>query len=61
MQLSVSEANSFQAGWMGRRYDIQGSVYRKDSDEVVHRIFGKWTEAIYLGSSDTARCIWRPG
>merc|ERR550519_755152 len=26
-----------------------------------HDMFGKWSEALYIGKAPSARCIWRPG
>jgi hypothetical protein len=30
-------------------------------DTVVQNMFGKWSEALYVGKAPSARCIWRPG
>lgn len=28
---------------------------------VLQNLFGKWSEALYVGKAPSARCIWRPG
>ncbi|XP_054999956.1 oxysterol-binding protein-related protein 3 [Sorex araneus] len=44
--------------WSTNAREIEGTVYDK-SGKAVHRLFGKWHESIYCGSSSSAACIWR--
>lgn len=44
--------------WSTNAREIEGTVYDK-SGKAVRRLFGKWHESIYCGSSSSAICIWR--
>ncbi|XP_044306634.1 oxysterol-binding protein-related protein 3 isoform X2 [Varanus komodoensis] len=44
--------------WNHNAHEIEGSVF-DENGKVVHRLFGKWHESIYCGSSSSANCIWR--
>ncbi|XP_062985090.1 oxysterol-binding protein-related protein 3 isoform X2 [Elgaria multicarinata webbii] len=44
--------------WNHNIHEIEGSVLDKNG-KVVHRLFGKWHENIYCGTSSSANCIWR--
>ncbi|XP_022249828.1 oxysterol-binding protein-related protein 3-like isoform X2 [Limulus polyphemus] len=46
--------------WSSKRHEIHGSVTDRFGN-VVHKLFGRWTEAFYCGSPPNVRCIWRPG
>ncbi|XP_010016241.1 PREDICTED: oxysterol-binding protein-related protein 3 isoform X4 [Nestor notabilis] len=44
--------------WNPNAHEIEGSVMDK-SGKVVHRLFGKWHESLYCGTSSSSNCIWR--
>lgn len=44
--------------WSTNAREIEGTVFDKGG-KAVHRLFGKWHESIYCGSSASAACIWR--
>lgn len=46
--------------WSSNVNEIHGVVMDQDG-RVVHRLFGKWHEALYCGDAPAAKCIWRPG
>ncbi|XP_040213600.1 oxysterol-binding protein-related protein 6 isoform X4 [Rana temporaria] len=46
--------------WSSSVNEIHGVVMDQDG-RVVHRLFGKWHEALYCGDAPAAKCIWRPG
>ncbi|UYV82915.1 OSBPL6 [Cordylochernes scorpioides] len=46
--------------WSNKRYEVYGNISTRQG-EVIHNLFGKWTEGLMCGNPPTARCIWRPG
>nr|DBA19886.1 TPA: hypothetical protein GDO54_015645 [Pyxicephalus adspersus] len=46
--------------WSSNVNEIHGVVMDHEG-KVVHRLFGKWHEALYCGDAPAAKCIWRPG
>ncbi|XP_063789453.1 oxysterol-binding protein-related protein 6 isoform X3 [Pseudophryne corroboree] len=46
--------------WSSNVNEIHGVVMDQEG-KVVHRLFGKWHDALYCGDAPAARCIWRPG
>ncbi len=38
--------------------EVEGVVTDSDG-HVIHSLFGKWSEALYLGKPPLATCIWR--
>nr|XP_009491051.1 PREDICTED: oxysterol-binding protein-related protein 3 isoform X4 [Pelecanus crispus] len=44
--------------WNPNAYEIEGSVMDK-AGNVVHRLFGKWHESLYCGTTSSSNCIWR--
>lgn len=38
--------------------EIEGVVTDSEG-RVIHSLFGKWNEALYLGKPPSATCIWR--
>ncbi|XP_010005877.1 PREDICTED: oxysterol-binding protein-related protein 3 isoform X4 [Chaetura pelagica] len=44
--------------WNPNAYEIEGSVMDK-AGKVVHRLFGKWHESLYCGTTSSSNCIWR--
>ncbi|XP_069839112.1 oxysterol-binding protein-related protein 6 isoform X1 [Dendropsophus ebraccatus] len=46
--------------WSSNVNEIHGVVMDQEG-KVVHRLFGKWHEALYCGDAPAAKCIWRPG
>eukprot|EP00092_Neocalanus_flemingeri_P036873 GFUD01040135.1.p1 GENE.GFUD01040135.1~~GFUD01040135.1.p1 ORF type:complete len:906 (+),score=267.46 GFUD01040135.1:72-2789(+) len=46
--------------WSNKRHEMFGTITDR-SGSVLQNIFGKWSEALYVGKAPSARCIWRPG
>jgi len=46
--------------WSTKRHELFGTVSNKESS-VQLNLFGKWSEALYVGKAPSAKCIWRPG
>ncbi|XP_014436708.2 oxysterol-binding protein-related protein 3 isoform X2 [Pelodiscus sinensis] len=44
--------------WNPNMHEIEGSVMDRNG-KVVHRLFGKWHESIYYGTTSSPTCIWR--
>ncbi|OXB56211.1 hypothetical protein ASZ78_016580, partial [Callipepla squamata] len=44
--------------WNPNAHEIEGSVMDKTGN-VVHRLFGKWHESLYCGTTSSSNCIWR--
>ncbi|KAM4688494.1 oxysterol-binding protein-related protein 3 isoform 1-T1 [Discoglossus pictus] len=44
--------------WNPNVHEIEGTVTDRNG-KVVHRIFGKWHESIFYGSSSSPTCVWR--
>ncbi|KAJ6216844.1 hypothetical protein RDWZM_008001 [Blomia tropicalis] len=46
--------------WSNRKNEISGVITTAKGD-VIEKLFGRWNESIYCGTSPSTRCIWRPG
>lgn len=46
--------------WSAKRHEIVGAVY-DEHNRPVHKLFGKWSEALYCGVAPAAKCVWRAG
>jgi len=46
--------------WSNKRHEMFGTI-TDPRGEVLTNMFGKWSEALYIGKAPSARCIWRPG
>ena len=46
--------------WSSKRHEMFGTITDRRG-EVLSNMFGKWSEALYIGKAPSARCIWRPG
>lgn len=46
--------------WSNKRHEVFGTI-TDSQGTVVQNLFGKWSEALYVGKAPSARCIWRPG
>nr|XP_010307496.1 PREDICTED: oxysterol-binding protein-related protein 3 isoform X4 [Balearica regulorum gibbericeps] len=44
--------------WNPNAHEIEGSVMDK-AGKVVHRLFGKWHDSLYCGTTSSSNCIWR--
>ncbi|XP_009464780.1 PREDICTED: oxysterol-binding protein-related protein 3 isoform X4 [Nipponia nippon] len=44
--------------WSPNAHEIEGSIMDK-AGKVVHRLFGKWHESLYCGTTSSSNCIWR--
>ncbi|XP_053122447.1 oxysterol-binding protein-related protein 3 isoform X2 [Hemicordylus capensis] len=44
--------------WNHNVHEIEGSVL-DENGKVVYRLFGKWHENIFCGTSSSTNCIWR--
>ncbi|XP_037776656.1 oxysterol-binding protein-related protein 6-like [Penaeus monodon] len=55
-KLSFVRASS----WSSKRHEVFGTV-TDSGGQVLHNLFGKWTEALYCGHAPSARVVWRPG
>ncbi|XP_009977964.1 PREDICTED: oxysterol-binding protein-related protein 3 isoform X4 [Tauraco erythrolophus] len=44
--------------WNPNAHEIEGSVMDKGGN-VVHRLFGKWHESLYCGTTSSSNCVWR--
>ncbi|XP_018124722.1 oxysterol-binding protein-related protein 3 isoform X2 [Xenopus laevis] len=44
--------------WNPNVHEIEGTIMDRNG-KVVHRLFGKWHESIFYGSSSAPTCIWR--
>uniref|UniRef100_A0ACB8EU95 Oxysterol-binding protein- protein 7 n=1 Tax=Sphaerodactylus townsendi TaxID=933632 RepID=A0ACB8EU95_9SAUR len=45
--------------WGSGVNEVQGAIL-SHSGKVIHRIFGKWHDALYCGVPPVSKCIWRP-
>lgn len=57
---SLTVATSQASSWSSKRHEVFGSVVDA-SGNVLHNLFGRWTEALYCGHAPSARVVWRPG
>jgi len=46
--------------WSNKRHEVFGTINDKQGN-VLQNLFGKWSEALYVGKAPSTRCIWRPG
>ena len=46
--------------WSNKRHELVGSVTDREG-AVLQTLFGRWSEAVYIGKAPSARCVWRPG
>lgn len=44
--------------WNSSVNEVEGTV-TDQKGKVVHRLFGKWHEAVYCGDPPSATCVWR--
>uniref|UniRef100_A0A3P9KZM2 Oxysterol-binding protein n=1 Tax=Oryzias latipes TaxID=8090 RepID=A0A3P9KZM2_ORYLA len=44
--------------WSSRVNEVEGTI-TDNKGKVIHRIFGKWHEAVFCGDPPSAKCIWR--
>lgn len=44
--------------WSMGANEVQGVITDKKGN-VIHKLFGKWHEAVYCGEPPTATCVWR--
>uniref|UniRef100_A0A3B5A6V7 Oxysterol-binding protein-related protein 3 n=1 Tax=Stegastes partitus TaxID=144197 RepID=A0A3B5A6V7_9TELE len=50
---------TFQAKyWNSSVNEVEGSI-TDNKGKVIHRLFGKWHEAVFCGDPPSAKCIWR--
>ena len=45
--------------WSNKRHEVYGTIVDKNG-KVLQHLFGKWSEALYIGQAPSAKCIWRP-
>ena len=46
--------------WSTKRHELFGTI-TDPSSNILQNLFGKWSEALYVGKAPSAKCIWRPG
>jgi len=46
--------------WSNKRHEVFGTITDKQGN-ILQNLFGKWSEALYVGKAPSTRCIWRPG
>ncbi|XP_071062250.1 oxysterol-binding protein-related protein 3 isoform X2 [Pseudochaenichthys georgianus] len=44
--------------WNSSVNEVEGSI-TDNKGKVIHRLFGKWQEAVFCGDPPSAKCIWR--
>ncbi|XP_026149904.1 oxysterol-binding protein-related protein 3 isoform X2 [Mastacembelus armatus] len=44
--------------WNSSVNEVEGSI-TDQKGKVIHRLFGKWNEAVFCGDPPSATCIWR--
>uniref|UniRef100_A0A3Q2YPQ0 Oxysterol-binding protein n=1 Tax=Hippocampus comes TaxID=109280 RepID=A0A3Q2YPQ0_HIPCM len=66
-EISIRNSNSdachckitfVKARWNSSVNEVEGTI-TDQKGHVVHRLFGKWHEAVYRGAPPSATCIWR--
>ncbi|XP_067915033.1 oxysterol-binding protein-related protein 3 isoform X1 [Heterodontus francisci] len=45
--------------WNSSVNEVEGTIMDQNG-KAVHRLFGRWHEGIFCGTSPSATCIWRP-
>ena len=46
--------------WTNKRCVLVGAIIDA-TGQVKENLFGKWNEALYIGTPPSTKCIWRPG
>ena len=46
--------------WSNKKHEVVGTI-TDNTGAVLQNLFGKWSEALYLGKAPSGRCIWRAG
>ncbi|XP_034084220.1 oxysterol-binding protein-related protein 3 isoform X1 [Gymnodraco acuticeps] len=44
--------------WNSSVNEVEGAI-TDNKGKVIHRLFGKWQEAVFCGDPPSAKCIWR--
>lgn len=44
--------------WNSSVNEVEGTI-TDNKGKVIHRLFGKWHEAVFCGAPPSATCIWR--
>lgn len=44
--------------WNSSVNEVEGTI-TDNKGKVIHRLFGKWHEAVFCGTPPSATCIWR--
>lgn len=44
--------------WNSSVNEVEGAI-TDNKGKVIHRLFGKWHEAVFCGTPPSATCIWR--
>ncbi|XP_061809944.1 oxysterol-binding protein-related protein 3 isoform X2 [Nerophis lumbriciformis] len=66
-EISIRNSNSdacqckitfVKAKWNSGVNEVEGTITDQKGN-VVHRLFGKWHEAVYCGDPPSATCVWR--
>ena len=46
--------------WSNNKHEVVGTI-TDNMGTVLQNLFGKWSEALYVGKAPSGRCIWRAG
>ena len=46
--------------WSNKKHEVVGTI-TDNTGTVLQNLFGKWSEALYVGKAPSGRCIWRAG
>ena len=46
--------------WSNKKHEVVGTI-TDNTGTVLQNLFGKWSEALYVGKVPSGRCIWRAG
>ena len=46
--------------WSNQKHELLGTI-TDNTGAVLQNLFGKWSEALYVGKAPSGRCIWRVG
>ena len=46
--------------WSNKKHEVVGTI-TDNTGAVLQNLFGKWSEALYVGKAPSGRCIWRAG
>ena len=44
--------------WSNQKHELLGTI-TNNTGAVLQNLFGKWSEALYVGKAPSGRCIWR--